>query len=1696
MARDAAKGLGRWSEGSERGKRARAASPGRASAAKWTGAAFLAGLLFAVVATSAWIVLNFVKQEKPEPTFMAFYIDEHQQRSGSEKADPRKTRLSSLIPAAPWIEADRKALLEAKIFNKPDSPEDKTRNPSKEVMETRLKSLHALKPDESLVVYVSSYAAVDSEGKIQILVYDSNAYRPDTLLPLKTILSRLKECPSRRKVLVLDIMRNTFDPFDIGGTADGVADLVRNELQSPSDSKTADDPNLLVIGACGRGETALGAESVGSTVFGHFFRRALSDPAADVNGNRAVSVKELAKYLERKVDQWAQHFRATRQRPFLAGSGKDFDLTALTSKRSPTTWSWPWKRSPSPPPPEASVEAEKAAEKTPEKTKTAESDPAKGKDDKAKEEGKTLDPETAGYPTWLAERWAFYEASLKSKDFLAAPRAFRRLGAVLLRAEQRWRGGGDARVARDDLEAEIRDLQASIVEAPKLPRPRDFRSVGQAVALGWKPDKEPGISLQKLLRLPFKQIDDKVKGEFLTQFKGKTSLDLAGAMIDALRSQPLAPPTLELLDSIVTASLLPRDLVELRFLRQLSQRAKEDAGEWSNTTARRAWEVVVTAEEANSETNAFPWLGARLAQADALRHAAEVSLLPAAAGHVSPAEVSQTWDQAFVAYEVIHRFQRSIQDADERRGRAMAMLRYSIPYLDAGGDAEFERAWFEAAQMLNTLDSLLQRPSQALSPEQLESLNLKLNETVSLLSRLVDSLERPFQTAEIDLLVDQCRSKLTRPDPLLARKIDVILATPFTTLNARKQLWAACRVLDERLAAIPMDNAQTGLGSGLEPANTMSPRERLSRRAKRLSWLVRLAGADDTAERLNGFLELIQEAGRLQKETGAKFPSSMSDSQSVWSNLAGYAFLVRLKFEEMVKVREPIDGRDRTGWVAPVFLLDPSWNPTRLARIRDANANWAWLAEHYVHQARDVHQQPDQGDIADFDQKAAQDCWTCDPAAPRSSELLPEIYLEFASPSPLKLTRDNPNAEFSLQVSLRAPQGEKRRKITLKILKPDDSRLKISSPSPNELDLEPDSPQPTNMTVAWDEGESSRPAQPIPKGFIVQARLPNQQTFHVMVPTEIVSENTRPRLVITADPAQPDDLPTGKLRLRPLPIRQPFYVFVNNPSSKVRDLVVEVSAEGGVNPAPAKIKVEPNATAQVVTFGAPTLKPVDPLPAITGPLKIILREDKPDGRGQVLETREIPVDIATAEDYLRDYVEVSQARFIPSRAGEKNRLIVKLKALPRLSGPPCKVELVLPRDPTLFPSLREDAEGTLSDELEPGKTLELFAEDLSLDPSAPETGSFYLNLDGLERAIWFRTKFVANGTPQQAVIEPAPRVRLKTEIKPEPPAAQLIVSTTVDNAPPGALLLLGLGRLEAGKFVEDRKTWVAPARDRGIGFDAKGEKGALLFEASVKDWVHNFNTANLRGERILFAWLRDPEGKTVLNQAAVPLLLDDKPPDKISLELPTKVAHGTKALNVKGTVAPPASGIKEVLFFVGNKADFEKSKTSGLAAAGKATDLSGKAWEALLPLPKDPSGSIVVSARFMSGVGLTQFAAPQEVAIIAPLPTQAEMEAENVKAKKPPALGSIEGKVLEGDRPQPGLTVYLLTDDPEAKEKERNKPLDMKKSAANGSFAFKDLKPGHYRVFCEKASAMRKDLKPVNVESGMAAEVTLSLVFN
>ena len=122
-------------------------------------------------------------------------------------------------------------------------------------MQKRLEDLAGRRRDEAVVVYLSAYAIVDHDKKIQIMAADSSPYEVKTQLSLSWVLDRLKDCPAKNKLLVLDIMRGMIDPRDVGGTADGVGDLVAQELQDSADPGRLNDPDLMVIAACGPGQS-------------------------------------------------------------------------------------------------------------------------------------------------------------------------------------------------------------------------------------------------------------------------------------------------------------------------------------------------------------------------------------------------------------------------------------------------------------------------------------------------------------------------------------------------------------------------------------------------------------------------------------------------------------------------------------------------------------------------------------------------------------------------------------------------------------------------------------------------------------------------------------------------------------------------------------------------------------------------------------------------------------------------------------------------------------------------------------------------------------------------------------------------------------------------------------------------------------------------------------------------------------------------------------------------------------------------------------------------------------------------------------------------------------------------------------------------------------------------------------------------
>jgi hypothetical protein len=287
-------------------------------------------------------------------------------------------------------------------------------------------------------------------------------------------------------------------------------------------------------------------------------------------------------------------------------------------------------------------------------------------------------------------------------------------------------------------------------------------------------------------------------------------------------------------------------------------------------------------------------------------------------------------------------------------------------------------------------------------------------------------------------------------------------------------------------------------------------------------------------------------------------------------------------------------------------------------------------------------------------------------------------------------------------------------------------------------------------------------------------------------------------------------------------------------------------------------------------------------------------------------------------------------------------------------------------------------------------------------------------------------------------------------------------------------------------MIMDLPRWEVEAKRRHLGFDPKGEGGSLLFEAAVEDWTKEFDIPQIRGPRRLQASLIDPRTRAVQDTWGMDLPLDDLPPQIVGIDVPPEIEKGTGQLAARATVRPPASGIKEAAFILGNQADFAKADAEGKAIKGKAKGGDQGAWEAMLPLPKDAAGKLVVTVRFTSGVGLPAMASA-EVAVREPPPPP---QAANQKPK-PEEPGAIQGKVTENDVAQPGLEVVLI--DPNAKAPE-SPVKDVKKTGPDGTYSFTDLKPGSYRIYCIKLPTNRSDTKNVTLESGKTVRQDLDLL--
>ncbi len=257
----------------------------------------------------------------------------------------------------------------------------------------------------------------------------------------------------------------------------------------------------------------------------------------------------------------------------------------------------------------------------------------------------------------------------------------------------------------------------------------------------------------------------------------------------------------------------------------------------------------------------------------------------------------------------------------------------------------------------------------------------------------------------------------------------------------------------------------------------------------------------------------------------------------------------------------------------------------------------------------------------------------------------------------------------------------------------------------------------------------------------------------------------------------------------------------------------------------------------------------------------------------------------------------------------------------------------------------------------------------------------------------------------------------------------------------------------------------------------------MLFEASVKDWVREWSVPGLLGRRTLQARLLDNSERNDLDLFETEVVFDDQLPRSISVEVPDRIVRGTKELAVRTSVTPPPSGIKEVAFIFGPKADFEKAVAENRTLKAQTSDPGGHDWTATLPVPADAPAKLVVTARFTTGVGLT--ALHSEEVAVTDLPNPAN-------AKAAPKPGAITGIVKVGDLLQAGLKVYLIDPMPPAN---KNPVLASTDTDAKGAFSFKDLEPKPYRIYCIKQDGInnRNADRRVTVEPEKTLKLELEL---
>ncbi|MGF1581826.1 MAG: carboxypeptidase regulatory-like domain-containing protein [Gemmataceae bacterium] len=1574
-------------------------------------------ILIAVMALLIGLFLGVVFWARPDPSpmFVPVWIDNYE---------------SLVVSPVGWSPQDQKAIGSKTFFQR-----ELTEGYSAQKRYKFLDLLASLKDvSRHCVIYVSGQGILGPDDRVEIVFADSNPVDPKTRVPLATILETLNECPSSRKLLILDISHG-FADTRIGSPSADVASAIPKEIE------TANVRNLLVLTSCSPGQVSHSSETLGRSIFGHYLEQGLTGSANGFGqaGKRdgRVSAKELAAFVAVRVDRWSRQNRTTRQTPQLLGDGFDFDLRAFEPRDEP-------KRD---------LQSLTKGEETP-------------------EEAPTVKSETK-YPKWLEDRWKSVGQLFDSGQYRRVPYTFRYLRSMVLRAERRWRAGVEPALIQEREIGLFDKAAGGIDDRARLSFPR-FHSLALATQDGVEENgfraklDDYFVQINELDRTPAKDVakaKEKLTTEFFKAVREAPFASVANAVLARVASdENLTAEQIQLYDSIILATGVGRQpkFAEVLLLRELADAARANQKLLRSPEATHALlQTTQTAEAAGSSILAYPWTREILQAASQDRHDGELRFW--AVGYVDEADAFAALRAAATQYATAAASADIIEDAWKTIDEATVILPAYVRYLMH--HRENDPDWFAAIEESSALYNQLLTPTS--TPLKVGARIKEIRRSTGRVRQQMETLMEAFEKTRLQQLV--VASKLPRAEIVTLQEINALLETSLVPTDMRTELWQAAYKLDAKFhnatAEIDFDDdvAEENTAEVVPYAPEKAQTEMAIQTRRRVEHAIALF-------RLGGFKSGPLFQLQSLKNKAFRKDAKQSDRNKLNAELvAAWTKDLRDQYDEEFSPA----GRDRLLRIAPPLLGTIGLGvagPSDAVQALTAKAKglWGWLAEDFRYRARDYR-----GSGLRTDTVLTLGNFYATASGAYQYVSSPTTYprIQFTQPKVTpRLTTAKPQGTTALGLQVYdyeeklGPQN-----IPVQVLLADKLWLRVV-PSPSLLNqLRRDRIDPTTFLTETQlqvnrTASTETTAIPPPRGFLVAARLKGR-TFHRRVNVPLESGDERIEVVLSSNLAEPDPA-VSAIRLRPANIQERFYVHLYNPGRKPRAVIVQALRGNKVIEGGASKLIVPPQKSQRVPFKGEKLNTKKGLPLLNDPLQIRVIDGL--DKTTVIANFVIPVAIASP----REYVSVSNIGFDPpdERNNFQNQFSVTLQTLNSRQGPDIPIELRLP--PNRIPGFVAAKDGSFKSTL-PAKVgkeptpATLYARNILLAPAQELDGYTYIDVDGYERAFVYKTTFAREGEPltPQADLQPAVHFETQDYVLTNPKFKLLV---GVDNPPANAQLEVEIGRGKGNRFQRDIQKLFSRPKDKRIGFLLDEATGGLLFQASVDDWEVVLDTSRVLGTRTIRARLLD-DAKNVIYKTSQTITFDNTPPERTRFTFVPPKAQKEKSILVRAFTQDPESGIAKVGFFVGKLKD-GKIPDEDKVVYGQPVNKEKTKWTAELVMP-EKVGLKDVTVVASNRVGL---ASNNTAKVLVTLTDPAKT-----------GPGKIAGKVTQGTIAQPNLQVILYN--------KEGKAIAETKTDKEGNYEFADLKPDKYFIRARNRATQRGASQNVEVRANETTQVDLSL---